>query len=58
MDINQYIFPIYNGTTMVGQGFVADVFFITVAHILKDYPSCYINLNGKKIELFKKFNWT
>ena len=54
MDINQCIFPIYNGTTIVGQGFVADVFFITVAHILKDYPSCYINLNGEKIELFKE----
>ena len=54
MDINQYIFPIYNGTTIVGQGFVADGFFITVAHILKDYPSCYINLNGNKIELFNE----
>ena len=54
MDINQCIFPIYNGTTIVGQGFVADGFFITVAHILKDYPLCYINLNEGKIELFKE----
>ena len=54
MDINQCIFPIYNGTTIVGQGFVADGFFITVAHILKNYPSCYINLNGNKIELFNE----
>ena len=57
MDINQCIFPIYNGTTIVGQGFVADGFFITVAHILKDYPSCYINLNGNKIELFNEVSF-
>ena len=51
MNANQCIFPIYNGTTIIGQGFVADGFFITVAHKIKDFPSCYINLNGKKIEL-------
>lgn len=51
MDINvkQYIFPIYSGGTIVGQGFVADGYFITAAHVVKDFPSCFTRINGKRI---------
>lgn len=54
MDIKQYIFPIYSGGTIIGQTFVADGFLITAAHIVKDYPSCYTVLNGKRHELSKE----
>jgi len=39
---------------MIGQGFVADGYFITAAHVLKDYPLCYIELNGESRELSKE----
>ena len=41
MELSQYIFPIYSGGTIVGQGFVADRYFITVAHVVKDFPDCF-----------------
>lgn len=54
MDLRQYIFPIYSGNSIIGQGFIADGFFITAAHLVKDFPSCFIKLNENKIELTKE----
>ena len=54
MNIEQYIFPIYSGKTIIGQGFVADGYFITAAHVVKDFPACFVNINGGKFELTKE----
>ena len=54
MDLRQYIFPIYSGGTIIGQAFVADGFLVTAAHIVKDYPSCYTVLSGKRHKLSKE----
>ena len=54
MELSQYIFPIYSGGTIVGQGFVADGYFITAAHVVKDCSECFAVLNGKRLELSKK----
>lgn len=54
MNLEQYILPIFDNGASVGQGFVADGYFITAAHIVKDSPSCYIVLNGKRHELSKE----
>lgn len=51
MDLKRYISPIYCGGTIIGQGFVADGYFITAAHVVKDFPSCFTELNGLKREL-------
>lgn len=51
MDLKQYIYPIYSGGTIVGQGFIADGYFITAAHVVKDFPSCFTRINGKRFEL-------
>ena len=55
MDLKQYIFPIYSGGTIVGQGFIADGYFITAAHVVKDFPSCFIRINSKRFELSDTF---
>lgn len=55
MDFEQYIFPIYSGGTIIGQGFVADSYFITAAHVVKDFPSCFTRINGKRFELSDAF---
>lgn len=54
MELSQYIFPIYSGGTIVGQGFVADGYFITAAHVVKDFPECFVVLNGKRFDLAKE----
>lgn len=54
MELSQYIFPIYSGGTIVGQGFVADGYFITAAHVVKDFPDSFAVLNGKRFELSKE----
>ena len=51
MDLKQYIYPIYSGGTIVAQGFLADGYFITAAHVVKDFPSCFTRINGKRFEL-------
>lgn len=56
MDINQCIFPIYDGRGIIGQGVIADGLFITTAHVIIDLPSCFINMNGKRIKLADKYN--
>ena len=50
----KFVFPIYNGETIIGQGFVADNFFITAAHLIQYYPLCYAFLNGKRFELSRE----
>ena len=55
MDLKQYIFPIYSGGTIVGQGFIADGYFITAAHVVKDFPSCFTWINGKRFKLSDAF---
>lgn len=47
MDLKQYIYPIYSGGTIVGQGFLAGGYFITAAHVVKDFPRCFTRINGK-----------
>lgn len=54
MELSQYIFPIYSGGTIVGQGFVADGYFITAAHVVKDFSDCFVILNGKRFDLAKE----
>lgn len=54
MELYQCIFPIYSGGTIVGQGFVADGYFITAAHVVKDFPDCFAVLIGKRFELSKE----
>lgn len=49
--LEQYIVPIYSGGTIVGQGFIAEGYFITAAHVIKDFPSCFVDIKGKRIEL-------
>ena len=51
MDLKQYIYPIYSGGTIVGQGFIADGYFITAAHVVNDFPSCFTSINSKRFEL-------
>ena len=55
MDIKQYIYPIYSGGTIVGQGFIADGYFITAAHVVKDFPSCFTRINNKRFDLSDAF---
>ena len=52
--MKNYIFPIYSEGTIVGQGFVADGYFITAAHVVKDFSNCFIVLNGKRFDLAKE----
>ena len=55
MEVEKYIFPIYSGGTIVGQGFIADGYFITAAHVVKDFPSCFTRINSKRFELSDTF---
>lgn len=52
--IEQSILPIINGMDAVGQGFFADGYFITAMHVVKDFPHCYIKLDGKVIKLINE----
>lgn len=54
MELEQYIFPIYSGGSIIGQGFIADGYFITAAHLVTDFPSCYVNIRGKILQLTKE----
>lgn len=49
--IESCIFPIIDGQDCVGQGFVADDFFITAAHVVKNYPNCFVEINGSRVKL-------
>ena len=49
--LEQYIFPIYSGGTIIGQGFIAEGYFITAAHFVTDFPSCFVSINGERMEL-------
>ena len=53
LELEKYVFPIYDGGVIIGQGFIADGYFITAGHILKDYPFCRININDSIKELSK-----
>lgn len=52
--IEQCLFPIIDGDECVGQGFVADGFFITAAHIINSYPGSFIEVKDKRILLSKE----
>ena len=52
-DLENSIFPIYDGGKIIGQGFIADGYFITAGHILKEYPFCRICIHDSIIELSK-----
>ncbi len=47
MNLKEYIYPIYSGGTIVGQGFLADGYFITAAHVVEDFPRCFTRINEK-----------
>lgn len=49
--ISQCIYSIMVENDNVGQGFFADGLFITAAHVVKDFPKCYIKVGGKRIKL-------
>lgn len=50
-----YIFPIFgHSADVIGQGFVADGFFITAAHVLTVDLAAYIVFQGKTISLAKE----
>ena len=49
--IEDYIHPIMDGNDCVGQGFEADGYFITAAHVVKDNPDCYVMMGGCKVPL-------
>lgn len=49
--IEPYIYPIMDGDETVGQGFASDGYFITAAHVVRDYPMCFINLGKLKVQL-------
>lgn len=53
MELSQYVFPIYSGGTIVGQGFIADGYFITVAHMVKDFPECLCFIEREKLRTVK-----
>lgn len=53
-DLKQYIFPRYNERETIGQGVIADGYFITSAHEVQGNPSCYVVLMGKQLELSKE----
>lgn len=55
MELSKYIFPIYSGGTIIGQSFIADGYLITAAHVVKDFPSCFIRINSKRFELSDAF---
>lgn len=51
LELQNCVFPIYDGGEIIGQGFIADGCFITAAHVLNDFPLCKVNFNGNIIEL-------
>ena len=52
--IEQCIFPIMDGGQCIGQGFVADGFFITAAHVVNRWPNCFTDINQQRIFLSKE----
>ncbi len=49
--MEQFILPIISGDTIAGQGFIADGFLITAAHVVWEHPNCFTVINGTKFEL-------
>lgn len=49
--IEQCIFPIIDGNECVGQGFIADGYFLTAAHIIERNPECFIELGEYRLKL-------
>ena len=49
--MEQFIFPIYCRGELVGQGFIADGYFITAAHVVKGFPGCFTRIKGKEFVL-------
>ena len=49
--IAPYIYPIMVDDETVGQGFAADGYLFTAAHVVRDYPECFIELGEMRIQL-------
>lgn len=49
--IAPYIYPIMVDDETVGQGFAADGYFFTAAHVVRDYPKCFIELGEIRVQL-------
>lgn len=45
--MKQYIYPITRGEKQVGHGFIANGYFITAVHILRENDNAYDNRRGK-----------
>ena len=52
--IESCIFPIMEGQDGVGQGFIADGYFITAAHVIINYPRCFVRYRDRDILLSKE----
>lgn len=52
--IEQCLYPIIDYNECVGQGFVADGFFITAAHVINDYPDSFIEIGNDRVILSKE----
>lgn len=49
--IEQCLFPVIDGNECIGQGFIADGFFITAAHVVKNFPDGFIEIGSHRIVL-------
>ena len=47
------IYPIIRGEKQVGHGFLANDYFITAVHILRENDNAYVIIDGKKVEFDK-----
>ena len=51
--MKQYIYPIIRGEKQVGHGFLANDYFITAVHILRENDNAYVIIDGEKVEFDK-----
>ena len=51
--MKQYIYPIKKKKKQVGHGFLANDYFITAVHILRENDNAYVIIDGEKVEFDK-----
>ena len=52
--MKQYIYPILRNEKQVGHGFIANDYFITAVHILRENDNSYVVIDGEKLEFDKE----